>query len=83
MWVANVDFMKAFDSISHQSLSKALEKCGIESHCINLLRRLCMEQKGTVSTDEESDMFEIKRNEAGGSFVQLILQHGAPNGTAR
>ena len=61
MWVATVDFMKAFDSRSHQYLWKALEMCGIESHYINLLRRLYAEQKGTVSTNKESDMFEIKR----------------------
>ena len=36
MWIATVDFMKAFDSMSHQSLCKALETCGIESHYINL-----------------------------------------------
>ena len=58
MWVATVDFMKAFDSVSHQSLWKSLEKCGIESHYICLfLRRLYAEQKGSVSTDNESDMF--------------------------
>ena len=38
MWVATVDFMKGFDSLSHQSLWKALEKCGIESQYISLLR---------------------------------------------
>ena len=79
MWVATVDFMKAFDSLTHQSLWTALEKCGIESHCINLVKRLYAEQKGTVSTDKESEMFEIKR----GSFVQFTLQHDAPNGTER
>ena len=60
--VATVDFMKAFDSISQQSLWKALEQCGIESHHINLLRRQFAEQKGTVSTNKESNMFEIKRS---------------------
>ena len=61
MWVATVDFMKAFDSISHQSLWKELEKCGVESQYISLLRRHFAEQKGSVSTDRESDTFEIKR----------------------
>ena len=61
MSVATVDFMKAFDSISQHCLWKVLEICGIESHHINLLRRLFAEQKGTVSTDKESDMFEMKR----------------------
>ena len=55
MWVATVDFMKAFDSTSHQSSWKALEKCGIASNHISLLKRLYAEQKGTVSTDKESE----------------------------
>ena len=52
--------MEAFDSISHQSLWKALEKCGVESHNINLLKRLYAELKGIVLTDTERDMFEMK-----------------------
>ena len=32
IWVATVDFIKAFDSMCHQSLWASLEKCGIESH---------------------------------------------------
>ena len=61
MWVATVDFMKAFDSKSHQSSRKALEKCGTESHVCCILTGLFAEQKGSASTDNESDMFEIKR----------------------
>ena len=53
--------MKAFDSIRHQSLWKALEKYGIDSHYICLLRKLHAEQKGPVSTDNESYMFETKK----------------------
>ena len=61
MWVATVDFMKAFDSISHKSPWKALDKGGIEPQYISLLRRLYAEQKGTVFTDRESDLFETGR----------------------
>ena len=49
MWVVTVDFMKAFDSVSHQSLWKSLEKCGIESHYICFLWRLYAELKKRVS----------------------------------
>ena len=61
MRVATVDFMKAFDSTSHQSLMKLLEKCGIESHYICLLRRLYAELKKSVSTEKELDVFEMRR----------------------
>ena len=54
---------------------KALEKCRTESHYINLLRRPHAEQKGRVSTEKESDMFEIKKGtKQGALFVQLILK---------
>ena len=40
MWVATLDFMKAFDSITHNSVWDALKCCGIEHEYINLLKRL-------------------------------------------
>ena len=73
MWVATVDFMKAFDSIKHQSLWKAFKQCGIESQDISFLRRLFAEQKGTVSTDKENDMFEIKRGTKKGDLLSSLL----------
>ena len=57
MWVATVDFMKAFDLKRHQFLWKSLEHCGIETHYICFLKRLFAEQEGSVSTDKDSDMF--------------------------
>ena len=60
MWVATVDTKTAFDSISHQSPWKELEKCGIEPKYISFLRRLYAEQKGTVLTDKESDMLKVR-----------------------
>ena len=73
MWVATVDVMKAFDSISHQSLWTTLEKCGVESQYISLLRRLCADQKGTVLTDKESDTFELKRGTKQGDPLSSLL----------
>ena len=61
MWVATIDFMKAFVSITHNSIWDALKTCGIEHEYINLLKRLYKNQKTTVMTDKESDMFEIKK----------------------
>ena len=66
MWVATIDFMKAFDSITHNSIWDALRSCGIEHEYINLLKRLYKNQKATVMTDEESDMFAIKKRDHAG-----------------
>ena len=60
MWAATIDFMKAFDSITHKSIWDALKSCGIEHNYIHLLKKLYRDQKATV-TDEENDMFEIKK----------------------
>ena len=83
MWVAAVHFMKAFDSTRHQSLWRALDKCGIESRYISFLKRLHAAQKGTSSTDREIDVFELKEWTKGRFFVQFTLRHGAPNATGR
>ena len=57
MWTATIDFMKAFDSISHNSIWDT----GIVEHDdIHFLRKVYKDQKATVLTDEESDMFKIK-----------------------
>ena len=53
--------MKAFDSISHDSLWNALKQCGIKSQFVSLLKRLQAKQKATVLTDRESNVFEQKR----------------------
>ena len=72
MWAATIDFMKAFDSITHKSMWDALKSCGIE-HEYNLLRNLYRDQKATVLTDEESDMFEIKKGTKQGDTLSSLL----------
>ena len=60
MWLATIHFMKAFDSMCHNSIWKALEICGIEQHYTSL-RRTTHRPKATVLTDKENDIFENKR----------------------
>ena len=55
MWTATIDFMKAFDAITHKSMWNALKSFGIEHDYISLLKKLYRDQKATVLTDEESD----------------------------
>ena len=72
MWVATVDFMKAFDSVGHQFLWNSLENA-VSNHMTCFLRRSYAEQKGTVSTDKESDMFEMKRRTKQGALLSSLL----------
>ena len=41
--------------------------------CINLLKRLYTDQKATVLTDKESDVFEIKRGTKQGEPLSSLL----------
>ena len=61
MWISTVDFMKAFDSISHSSLWDALGHCEIEPQYGGILKRLYERQKRSVLTDKESNVFETEK----------------------
>ena len=67
MWIATVDFAKAFDTIRHRALWKAFAQCEVETPYISILKRLYAEQRATVLTEKESDIFEIQRDEAMGT----------------
>ena len=73
MWTATIDFMKTFDSITHKSIWNALKSCGIEHDYISLLKILYRDQTATVLTDEESDMFEIKKGTKQGDPLSSLL----------
>ena len=71
--IATIDFMKAFDSTRHSSIWKALKTCGIERSHINLLKKQNSDQKATVMTDRDSDIFEIKRGTKQGDLLSSLL----------
>ena len=73
LWTATIDFMKAFDSITHKSIWNALKSCGIEHDYISLLKKLNRDQKATVFTDEESDMFQTKKGTKQGDPLSSLL----------
>ena len=73
MWIATIDFTKAFDSITHKSIWKALNSCGINHEYISLLKKVCEDQKASVQTDVESNMFEIKKGTKQGDLLSSLL----------
>ena len=73
MWTATVDFMKAFVSISHKSIWDALKSCNIDHGYISLLKKIYKNQKASVQTDEESNIFDIRKGTKQGDPLSSLL----------
>ena len=73
MWTATIDFANAFDSITHKSIWDALKSCNIDHDYISLLKKNYRDQKVSVQTDEESNMFEIKKGTKQGDPLSSLL----------
>ena len=73
MWTATIDFMKAFDSITHKWIWKALNSCGINHEYISLLKKIYKDQKASTQTDVESNMFEIRNGTKQGDPLSSLL----------
>ena len=73
MWTATVDFMKAFDSITHKSIWDALKSCNIDHDYISLLKMIYRDQKASVQTDEECNIFNIRKGTKQGDALSSLL----------
>ena len=73
MWTATVDFMKAFDSISHNSIWEALLSCNVDHEYVSFLRKIYRDQKASVQTDEESEIFDIQKGSKQGDPMSSLL----------
>ena len=77
MWTATIDFTKAFDSITHKSIWKALKSGDIKHEYISLLKKIFRDQKASVRTDEEGNIFEIRKGtKQGDPAVWPVVEHG-------
>ena len=73
LWMAAVDFKKAFDSITHQALWTSLADQGIDSSYIHLLTKLYDNQTAAVKTDYTSRHFNIERGVKQGDPLSSLL----------
>ena len=73
MWTATVDFTKAFDSISYNSIWEALKCCNVDHEYVSLLRKIYRDQKASVQTDEESEIFDIQKGFKQGNPMSSLL----------
>jgi len=73
LWIATIDFKKAFDTVSHTSLVTALHEQGVSDNYIHLLTRLYTDQTGRVKTDVLSKEFRIERGTKQGDPLSSML----------
>ena len=72
-WTATVDFTKAFDSISHNSIWEALKSCNVDHEYVSLVRKIHRDQKASVQTDEECNIFDIQKGSKQGDPMSSLL----------
>ena len=73
MWIAAVDFKKAFDSVTHTALWSALAEQGVNKSYIGLLCKLYAKQTAVVKTDCLSKAFDIERGVKQGDPLSSLL----------
>jgi hypothetical protein len=73
VWIAVVDYQKAFDTISHASIWESLNQQFVHKKYINVLQRLYKGQVGTVCCDKSSRKFDIARGTKQGDPISPIL----------
>ena len=61
LWICAIDFRKAFDSVEHLAIWKALHAQGVQGRYIDLLQRLYRNQVGRITMQRESKQFKITR----------------------
>ena len=73
MWVAAIDFQKAFDSIQHDAIWRSLRNHSVSEQYICLLKKLHADLRATVLTDVESDEYGIARGTKQGDPLSSLL----------
>ena len=73
IWLALVDFEKAFDSVEHDALWQVLERQGINDAYVRLLRKLYEDQQATVLVGKESKSFALERGVKQGDPISGLL----------
>ena len=64
---------EGFRLFSHNIIWKALKACDIKHDYISLLKKIYKDQKASVQTDEESNIFEIRKGNKQGDPLSSLL----------
>ena len=75
LWVATLDFKKAFDSIHHSSIWDALLAHGVPHAYIRILSNLYQGQRASIHADEKSREFPILRGTKQGDPISSFISN--------
>ena len=73
LWLACVDFEKAFDSVELMPLWEALRENNVPRNYICLLQSLYCSQQAAVQTKERSRSFDVTRGVRQGDPISSLL----------
>ena len=73
VWIAAIDFKKAFDSVTHESIWAAMREQKVPELYISLLSRLYDHQTGAAKTDCSSRTFQVERGVKQGDPLSSLL----------
>ena len=80
LWIAAVDFQKAFDSVGHESIWKALLSQHVPPEYVRVLQRVYEGQTGQIIADKSSRPFDLGRGTKQGdplspALINAVLEH--------
>ena len=73
LWLAVMDFKKAFDSVEHQPLFKAPIEQGVQEQYVEILKKVYAHQEGYVSVETESKIFPMTRGSKQGDPISPAI----------
>ena len=74
LWVAAIDFKKAFDAVEHSSVWMAMREQCIEEPYVQLLTKLYDQQRASVHTDVKSKHFHLEQGTKQEDPLQLLFK---------
>ena len=77
LWIATVDFKKAFDTVDHHRLWAALARQRVPAPYVDLIREIYTDHKAVVRTDRPSREFDIERGVKQGDPLSTLLFNAA------
>ena len=73
LWVATLDFRKAFDSINHDQIWRSLIAHGVEPVYVHTLSKLYQGQRACIQSDAQSRYFPIMKGTKQGDPISPIV----------